>query len=511
MTRKPPNFRFGTTSYQFNAPNFRNQNWNTQPETRFNGPVSSVNQKSRMARERGPYNDSMWHSDTFSLPSDRIRFGDKPQDPEKLFDHTRFEPWGSGAYGAKYWGNGDNSVYANRNSRSKPKQYLGSYSSKYNQNFSYSGMDFTCDDNVPDWDEHSFIQQEKFLAGMEDSHQVNRRGPSSSTEVEDNYQVNRRRPNSSNGAEGNYQISRWASSSSTEVDDTYQVNRRGPSSSKQNFHKAVSGNRSNSVDSTERDRKRPRKAFEFREISTKSPRSEDQSPQNSIPVKERSKLTPTAKSKTDNSDVNLFRLPLQPPPEKSNRGNSIDDTSDNILERAERLCKQLREKREASGTQHKSLLKNQNQEFLNQKINAISQKKQTYLKGHITDSKELPVEENYDSGISLNSVRNKKKDIANNGIRKSPFLTLKSKSSESKLDEIRKNIEKNVLLDTEELLSSKKKVVSPPTRSKQIRLLSEDVVESLRVDDGNKTTVKPPVRALSKDSLQKMVNAPRSR
>ncbi|XP_059179449.1 microtubule-associated protein futsch-like isoform X2 [Physella acuta] len=527
-TKKPPNFRFGTPSYQFDAPNFRNQNWNTQPETRFNGQVSSTYQKTRMARERRPYNDNVWRSDTFSLPSDRIRFGDKQQDSEKSYDQPRFEPWGSGAYGANYWGNGDNLAYANRNIRGKAKQNPGRYSSKYNQNFSYSDMDFTCDANVPDWDEHSFIQQEKFLAGMEDSHPVNRWGgpsssnelvdtyqvnrsrPSSSTQLEDTYQVNRSRPSSSTELDDNYHFRRWGPGSSTETEDTYRVDRQGSTSSKQNFHKAGSGNRSNSVDSTERDRKRPRKAFEFREISTKSPRSEDHSQQNSTPVKEKSKLTPTTKSNMHETDGNLFRLPLQPPPEKSNRGNSIDDTSDNILERAERLCKQLREKREASGTQHKSLLKNQNKELLNQKINAISQKKKTYLKGHITESKEISVEENYDSGISLNSGRNKKKDAANYGIRKSPFLSLK-KSAESKLDEIRKNIEKNVLLDTEELLGSKKKVVSPSTTSQHSRLLGEDVVESLRAENANKSTTKPPVRALSKDSLQKMVNAPRSR
>lgn len=319
-------------------------------------------------------------------------------------------------------------------------------------------MDFTADVIPSDWDENSFLEHEQFLHG---------------------------------------------------VDTTYHSDR---------FHSVQTSKRTDVgkwEESSVRDRKRPRNEDDFQELLVKSSRSIDSSSEEHLPVRDVSRrhsgvfstpssleVKPAADSFTD------FKMQI--------KMSSIDNTSNNILERAERLCKELREKREASEAQKNLQLTKQNHEPLNKKMSALAQKQQMHYKRNIANSKDLQSDKSHNSTKQLQenglvSVTSSKKLPIDSD---APEILIRA--TDNKLSSVKKSVEKSILENQKTGTSIN---VSVQHNSKQRSLSGGDMDlgKTKKVMDGlTDVTGKPILNPMSKlllnkDNLKKMVNTPNAR
>ncbi|CAL1538533.1 unnamed protein product, partial [Lymnaea stagnalis] len=253
---------------------------------------------------------------------------------------------------------------------------------------------------------------------------------------------------------------------------------------------------------------------------------------------------PKEPSKLSNDNSNSQAISLTPATDSSDamRMSSIDDASNNVLERAERLCKELREKREASQAEKDLLIQRQDREVLNKKMNDLNKKQQSYLKGHLKDSKESVLAKN--SKESVLAKNSKESVLAKNS--KESVLAKNSKESV-----LAKNSKESVLAKNSDSVLSSASTVHSKLKDQSSSLTyavqrANKMTEELKNASGKNrqersqtspnlgyelsdkelggfehgkpaddihTAPKPlpkPI-VISKDSLQKMVNAPRSR
>ncbi|XP_071078854.1 uncharacterized protein [Haliotis cracherodii] len=206
--------------------------------------------------------------------------------------------------------------------------------------------------------------------------------------------------------------------------------------------------------------------------------------------------------KLQNSRVSPKSIRVSP---KVNRDSKVvrselqsEDTNaeSGVLEKAEKLCKELREKRQKAKSDKEKIMKskkNEMRDVLNKQIKTLSDANKSRIKGHLASvEKDSAVSSLQESGIASFSSSQTSADLtASRSSLASSSQTLVSQSEDqtprNDIERIRHSIENSVRRS----LSSPAK----PTSSS-----SESPVNSSK-------NRKP----LSKDSLLKMVNSPRSR
>ena len=202
--------------------------------------------------------------------------------------------------------------------------------------------------------------------------------------------------------------------------------------------------------------------------------------------------------------------------------------SDNVLEKAERLCRELKEKRQASQLQQKTAVKSNDQELLSHRMNALISRQRLYMKGHIKDGEkqkessetfrhQADNEDQEDSGVSSASTipslmtlrfensAAQKSTLSTSSVQKyqAPKTTISSSvKSRDSLDAIRKSIELDVLENRDEV----KETTVKPKDKNTVRRRSESGESRERIQ-----TAKTGPIVLSKENLKNLVNAPRSR
>ena len=176
-----------------------------------------------------------------------------------------------------------------------------------------------------------------------------------------------------------------------------------------------------------------------------------------------------------------------------------------VLETAEKLCRELREKRQNAQREKEKLLLRQKQKSLNSRIASLSKTNQSYLKGHLSRNETVSsISALPPTRIALESSHSHSTGLSNDlhqasGSEDRGFssLPLPQKSS---IEKIRQEIESSV--------RGTKRFVRSSCENKRPKEKQPGLPEN------QKTTSRPVGKGkgpMSKDSLAKMVNAPRSR
>ncbi|RUS85489.1 hypothetical protein EGW08_006765 [Elysia chlorotica] len=405
-----------------------------------------------------------WTSNNFYSPGSHT-------DPRE----KKCEPWGSGMYRGRY--------------SSHDSEQFNQYERRgYHQDKrEFQDRRFFDDNQFGHWDEHSLSEQEQFLASMDEN-----------SEGRDKF--NWQKASMNVGSQRMYDTNRWGTGAKTMT--------HNPSSIKeQRLQQVLETSGQAGVD-----RKRPMQD-ESKDVSGSA-----------APKTSRSRIAPHSENKQEP----VKRGETTTPSAATSSPDKLDSASDDLLLRAERLCKELRERRLASAQVNSSTVKTSQQEtVLSEKLNAISQlRQQKYFRGIIKDVQDVS---SADSGISTDRLsQDGKKAYHTATSSESTKVTSKPGLGKPRsLGEIRKSLEVAVKSpEDKEIKASKKRQktrdetfltiqsdADSPTLSKQGPHLCQrerrDSSSSTGSKQGLKAVVRPQV--LSKDSLKKMINAPRSR
>ena len=120
-------------------------------------------------------------------------------------------------------------------------------------------------------------------------------------------------------------------------------------------------------------------------------------------------------------------------PKRTSKKGREDKGGEGVLEKAEKLCRELREKREKAKLERERKMKMEQQEKLeniNQELKTLSDKSKEYVKGHIL------TEEKKEPGVSSVKASEEKKTSESN--------VTKLGQSNKEIEKIRQNIEKSV-------------------------------------------------------------------
>ncbi|XP_005094414.1 zinc finger protein 106 [Aplysia californica] len=383
-----------------------------------------------------------------------------------------------------------------------------------------SNINFTTDQYEGHWDEQSLLMQENFLAGMEQDGGSNDDG-SYFTETDSRTHSTGSGWKEVSNSQG-YAPSRPQQSS---LGPRFQAEKpyrsRWDQTEKPEKPAHVNGHHQVS----QWDRKRPRNEEDVQESLPKASRSLESDSNDYTPVRDTSsKSNPPVKNiQTLVTQRNESAPKARDKPTSSPRLR-LTEASDNILERAERLCVELRKKREAAQAQRSSAVKHHNEELLSQKMSALIRKQQSYVKGHIQEGQKVR-EENDDSGVSSASTLPSKQShhstlsehsskLSSSSSSKGPVNNY-SRAKGNTLDDIMKSIEKNVL--EEKQASNSKAKAGVVRRGSAESPSARGSVESpsARLSDSRESSGFSASRSssvnLTKDNLKNMVNAPRSR
>ncbi|XP_041352444.1 uncharacterized protein LOC121370955 [Gigantopelta aegis] len=190
---------------------------------------------------------------------------------------------------------------------------------------------------------------------------------------------------------------------------------------------------------------------------------------------------------------------------ESSKNGERNSSRNGVLETAEKLCRELREKRQNAQREKEKLLLRQTQKSLNSRIAVLSKTNQSYLKGHLSQNESVSsVSVLPESRIALESSH------SHSSIRSNTDLEQASRSDDprfsslplpqrSGIDKIRHEIESSVR-------GTKRFVRSSCETSRQEK--HQEVPPHLKPTGRPVGKGKGP---MSKDSLAKMINAPRSR
>lgn len=283
------------------------------------------------------------------------------------------------------------------------------------------------------------------------------------------------------------------------------------------------------------DRKRPRNEKNVHVLLPESGRSTDSSSDEHMPVRDIPRRHPTILScLTAHRKIQAAETPsdLNVP----SRMTSIDEASNNVLERAERLCRELREKREASEEkqlQEKQkayqgkgnlLQKKQEHESRNKAVSDLDQKQHSYSKDQLKDRKayhERPKGKSCDQDTNSSSTPQNKQNglsptVASENVVVGPGSSvLKAKVTGKTQDGNKKSTDKNDVKNQVKSLTNAKNLIriwskGPADEHNKKGRISEkkEVVVGITGKVLSKPQSKP---HLSKDNLKKMVNTPYSR
>ena len=470
-------------SWTFNVP---------QPQGNFGGRSEqgmSLNGCGTIFGYQNNFQDQNWgerENHDFSIDFPGNNNGNDWIMSRQFYDHDsqrsprgqRYEPWGSGMFR-------DREGYGSSQRESYHQYCRGGY----NQNDNFHGHTWFEENQAGHWDESSLRMQEQFLAAMDENN------------------------------EGRSQSRGYGQGSSMDV-DTQRI--RWGSGAKTTTKKTSSSEELRGAEVLETyvptsiDRKRPIEDNGAEDVrgsaARKTSRSQDL-PIGKTSVAARDRAEPVRHEKAN-------------PASKSSgtSSNEIASASDLLLQRAERLCKELREKRLASAQTHGSRTTTKQQEtILSQKLDTISQlRQQKYFKGLIKDKQDLS---SGDSGISTGHMsQTSKSHIHEPGPSEGSKVTQKTTQGKQRsLDEIRKSLEVTVgfIEDTDRYVSKKKQKIkdktvshgfptASPTLTKQALAIPQRERRDSSSSTGSKKSIAKP-QALTKDSLKKMINAPRSR
>ncbi|XP_062614514.1 zinc finger protein 106-like [Saccostrea cucullata] len=210
-------------------------------------------------------------------------------------------------------------------------------------------------------------------------------------------------------------------------------------------------------------------------------------------------------------------------PKRSGKKGREEKGGEGVLEKAEKLCRELREKREKAKLEREKKMKMEQMEKLeniNQELKTLSDKSKEYVKGHIPSEEIRPTET-----VDSSAKERTEKEIKSGNISK---LSQCNKD----IDKIRQNIEKSVqcISEKQKLLNSTRTESKSEKNSPTNKSQPESVIPEASVGHSNKKEVsaKPDSQKTSKtldktgssgkskekpttDSLLKMVNSPRSR
>ncbi|GFN97134.1 Zinc finger protein 106-like [Plakobranchus ocellatus] len=392
-----------------------------------------------------------------------------------------YEPWGSGLYGHG----------PRRGERYKQHQRAGhhTYCGEFQNHESLE------DDQSGHWDEHSLCMRENFLASMEETN--DRQNTLNEDELHHNVQSSHMDVD----MDGQWVRSPTKPKAGTKLE--------GSISSSLEELQSVEGQ---GLSTSSVDRKRPIKDIACEDVLNsvvpKSFRSFK-----SPPVQDSSARRVSSQFKTAHSE--------------------LDSASDDLLQRAEKLCKELREKRMASSQKSGYKVSNKQQEtILSQKLEKISQQRQNkYFKGIIKDKQDSSSgDKSCDSGISTEASLKGSKKIdkvfisrGSNKVSRDPGL-----KQQQSLSDIRKSLEVSVPAQSQRVSKDeeKKSVMSPSYESPKALHHFSSLLASTKESCGSerlqrdsssytgnkqvpKAAVKPQI--ITKDSLKKIINAPKSR
>ena len=429
--------------------------------------------------------------------------------------------------------NDRNHYFSNQNWSSAPvtenpwdrnSNFMGNQANFYHQNSSMhsnyksnkkkvrAGPDYDFSGGYEDhWDEQSLLMRENFLAGMDIDDGSISNGYWSKPR---DYQNSLR---SENYYEKNYGFRSDAPSFYNErTDDPSKIPPRWGSGAARfpaekpytsNFNNQRFDNGKNHPDTQyvytiheSKDRKRPLNEEDAQQSLAKASRSLNQSVES---------------SSLDSANGGMKRfggLGVIDTVSKTQENSALSEASDIVLQKAERMCEEFKQKRKESQLQRSSALKNQSQEFFKQKMSSLVSKQKSYMKGHIKDStkkKDLlktAAEEQDFSGKDLASSRQSIRKDSVKSSKSSVASSTANVKAKNSLDDIRKSIEKNVLDESNNVEAKKAKNVA--RRGSLENQLSARVVNETR--EINPAVKQNPI-VLTKDSLKNMINAPRSR
>ncbi|GFR87587.1 zinc finger protein 106, partial [Elysia marginata] len=406
----------------------------------------------------------------------------------------RFEPWGSGMY---------------RDGYGPPKQdFYHQYGNRKNcqGDRDFHRQNYFEDNQHGHWDERSLQMQEQFLASIEDNNEGRSRfqwhGRSSSMDIDE-------------GNQGAFDRPKWGSGAKPLARTTTSTS----SSEKLKGEELLVTSVQSAVD-----RKRPIQDEEPLDSSGSASRKNFCS----------RNLSPGNKNPPEEDRPGSFRQGQKSAPSTSSvssrsTAEEIDSTSADLLLRAERLCKELREKRLASAqVSSKKTSTKQQETLLSQKLDAISQQRQQkYFKGIIKDGQDLS---SADSGISTGGLSQDSKKHSQQSVSRDAIPN-SSKEQQRSMSDIRKLLENTIPVskDMETNVSQKELKTIDKTANQNFATALSDTVSPVlskhglavsqreRRDSSSSTGSKQAPKAvvrpqvLNKDSLKKMINAPRSR
>lgn len=213
-------------------------------------------------------------------------------------------------------------------------------------------------------------------------------------------------------------------------------------------------------------------------------------------------------------------------PKRSNRKGREDKGGEGVLEKAEKLCRELREKREKAKLERERKMKLEQQEKLdsiNQELKNLQDKSKEYVKGHIlTEEMKLPDVSSAKENSEKESSHSKSSKLIqpNKEIEKIRQSIEKSVQSVNEIEKLQSSLELERNSGKKDLSSSTNKSVSVNSeKSGKDSLRKEtstkpDSVETrkpgLREEISTASSKKPKEKP-NTEALLKMVNSPRSR
>lgn len=213
-------------------------------------------------------------------------------------------------------------------------------------------------------------------------------------------------------------------------------------------------------------------------------------------------------------------------PKRSNRKGREDKGGEGVLEKAEKLCRELREKREKAKLERERKMKLEQQEKLdniNQELKNLQDKSQEYVKGHIlTEEMKLPDAPSAKENTEKESSHGKSTNLSqpNKEIEKIRQSIEKSVQSVNEIEKLQSSLGLERSSGKKDMSSSTNKSVSVNSEKSgkdSVRKETSTKLDSVETrkpglrEEISSASSKKPKEKPNTEALLKMVNSPRSR